>query len=130
MPKNRTARLLMLTTLLLAFLAAAPASAEPQVHTYFVDSDGDAADLNPGDGVCATTSSGICTLRAAIQEANLDAGASTITFASPMNISYPTLPAITQGGTLIDGSSQSGSGARSERSSVPAADRAPSEWRL
>jgi len=105
MTKNQTARLLILTILLLAFSATPPASAEPQVPTYTVNSDTDAADANPGDGVCATAG-GNCTLHAAIQEANLDAGASTITFASPMDINYPSLPALTQGGTLIDGSDQ------------------------
>jgi parallel beta-helix repeat protein len=105
MAKNRTARLLTLTALLLAFSATLPASAEPQVPTYTVNSDSDAADANPGDGVCATAG-GNCTLHAAIQEANLDSGASTITFASHVDINYPSLPALTEGGTLIDGSDQ------------------------
>lgn len=40
----------------------------------------DAADANPGDGICAIAANlgGACTLRAAIQEANLLAGADTI----------------------------------------------------
>lgn len=39
--------------------------------TFTVDSVMDIADANPGDGVCETApGSGICTLRAAIQEAN------------------------------------------------------------
>ncbi|MGH9260064.1 MAG: CSLREA domain-containing protein, partial [Acidimicrobiales bacterium] len=37
--------------------------------TLVVNSTVDAADTNPGDGVCAT-GAGTCTLRAAIQEAN------------------------------------------------------------
>jgi len=52
-----TAALLLLTSALAA--------------TFTVDSVMDIADANPGDGVCETApGSGICTLRAAIQEAN------------------------------------------------------------
>lgn len=81
MTRKRIATLVVLTGLLLAVPLAPPASAEPQVPTYTVNSDTDAADANPGDGVCATAG-GNCTLHAAIQEANLDGGASTIPFAS------------------------------------------------
>ena len=42
-----------------------------------VNSTADAADANPGDGVCATAE-GQCTLRAAIQETNASAGGDTI----------------------------------------------------
>ena len=102
---RRIVVLTVLISLLLAVPLIPPASAEPQVPTYTVNSDTDAVDANPGDGVCATVG-GNCTLHAAIQEANLDGGASTITFASHMDINYPSLPALTEGGTLIDGSSQ------------------------
>ncbi|MDJ0752085.1 MAG: choice-of-anchor Q domain-containing protein [Ardenticatenaceae bacterium] len=48
--------------------------------TFTVNSPLDATDANPGDGVCETGSgNGICTLRAAIQEANIWPGADTIT---------------------------------------------------
>ncbi len=40
---------------------------------------GDAADATPGNGACATAGA-VCTLRAAIQEANALAGADSITF--------------------------------------------------
>jgi CSLREA domain-containing protein len=55
-----------------------------------VNSAGDASDANPGDGVCAT-SGGVCTLRAAIQEANADG------FPTPTNITFniPNVPANT-----------------------------------
>lgn len=46
--------------------------------TFAVNSTADAVDANPGNGVCAT-SSNVCTLRAAIMEANALAGADTIT---------------------------------------------------
>jgi len=102
---RRIVVLTVLISLLLAVPLAPPASAEPQVPTYTVNSDTDAADFNPGDGVCATAG-GNCTLRAAIQEANQDGGASTITFASPMDINYPSLLGLTEDGTLIDASDQ------------------------
>jgi CSLREA domain-containing protein len=43
-----------------------------------VNSTADAVDATPGNGVCATNG-GVCTLRAAIQEANVRLGADTIT---------------------------------------------------
>lgn len=45
--------------------------------TFTVNSTADEVDANPGDGTCATVGS-ICTLRAAVQEANTLAGADTI----------------------------------------------------
>lgn len=53
---------------------ATPAQAAP----FTVDSAADAVDATPGNGTCAT-SGGVCTLRAAIQEANALAGSDTIT---------------------------------------------------
>jgi CSLREA domain-containing protein len=44
---------------------------------FTVDSTLDAVDAAPGDGLCAT-GGGVCTLRAAIQEANALAGSDTI----------------------------------------------------
>ncbi len=83
---------------------------------YTVDDNGNAADADPGNGVCAT-SGGVCTLHAAIQEHNNDAGG--IDFAGPFlgaNAIQPNfLPAITQpivldgGGQVeIDGTNQLG----------------------
>jgi CSLREA domain-containing protein len=46
--------------------------------SFTINSTADVVDANPGNGVCATAS-GICTLRAAIQEANALAGEDTIT---------------------------------------------------
>lgn len=46
---------------------------------FTVNSDRDINDINAGDGICETTlNSGICTLRAAIQESNKLQGADTI----------------------------------------------------
>jgi hypothetical protein len=61
--------------LLAAALLAAPAHAA----TFVVDDTGDAGDSNPGNGTCKAAGN-VCTLRAAIEEANALAGADTITF--------------------------------------------------
>src|SRR5690606_29638496 len=69
--------------------------------TFTVNNVGTAADAAPGNGVCATAGA-VCTLRAAIQEANALAGADTIQFNLPSGASRiaPTaaapLPAITE----------------------------------
>ena len=58
-------------------LAAVPART---TSTFIVNSTLDATDASPGDGLCESASgNGICTLRAAIQEANAQAGADSIT---------------------------------------------------
>src|SRR5438067_10897833 len=51
-----------------------PARATP----FLVNSTDDATDAVPGDGICATLT-GVCTLRAAIMEANMLPGTDTIT---------------------------------------------------
>ena len=58
--------------------------------TFTVNSTGDGADSNPGDGVC-NDGTGACTLRAAIQEANALAGDDAITFAVSLNGTAITL---------------------------------------
>jgi CSLREA domain-containing protein len=55
-------------------------AARADAATFVVNSTADTADNHVGDGVC-NTSGGVCTLRAAIQEANATAGLDTITFA-------------------------------------------------
>ncbi|MFC1972119.1 right-handed parallel beta-helix repeat-containing protein [Chloroflexota bacterium] len=66
---------LVLVFLLVAIGLPSPALAA----TFTVNSNGDATDWNPGDGVCETApGNGICTLRAAIQEANALGGPDTI----------------------------------------------------
>jgi len=87
---------------------SSPVWAAP-VGTFTVDSMLDTApadDANPGDGSCLT-SGGICTLRAAIQEANASTGANTIIFAPGVTAIFvqSALPILsdTTGGTKIDG---------------------------
>lgn len=86
--------------------------AESQL-TFTVNTTNDAADTTPGDGVCNAT--GGCTLRAAIDEANLNPGADTIKFNIPgggvktitLKTNMPTL-ADTSGPITIDGYTQPG----------------------
>ncbi len=56
-----------------------PTSNASAAGSYVVDTEDDAVDAVPGDGVCAD-SIGRCTLRAAVQEANASTGSTTITF--------------------------------------------------
>jgi CSLREA domain-containing protein len=69
---------------LLVTLAAPrrPAAAQATSLTFVVTSTADAPDAHPGDGVCADTA-GQCTLRAAMQEANVQLGGSVITISVP-----------------------------------------------
>jgi CSLREA domain-containing protein len=60
------------TSILLAVLVAPRAEG---FFTYVVNGNGDAVDANPGDGVCQTATPGVCTLRAAVEEANATSGA-------------------------------------------------------
>ncbi len=115
------AKILALALLLAAALAVVPASivhADPD--TFVINSTGDGADANIGDGTCKTATAGECTLRAAIQEANNTTDADTIEFDIPATdpncdgtsgvcTIAPTtqLPGITEAVT-IDGYSQSG----------------------
>src|SRR5262249_45355762 len=57
--------------------------------TFVVNSTLDAVDAVPGDGICATAG-GVCTLRAAIQEANALSGSDVITL--PAGIYRLTIP--------------------------------------
>ncbi|MGA9277424.1 hypothetical protein [Ilumatobacter sp.] len=52
---------------------------------YIVEDAGDAADADPGDGVCATDE-GSCTLRAAVDEANAIDGEQTISLSSDVTL--------------------------------------------
>lgn len=58
-------------------LAVQPATPPARAAIFIVNSATDAADLTPGDGSCATAGA-VCTLRAAIEEANALAGADVI----------------------------------------------------
>jgi CSLREA domain-containing protein len=85
--------------------------------TFEVNATSDAEDANKGDGLCRTAA-GVCTLRAAIEEANRHNGPDRITFNIPSAQNAPvdiqvtsSLPIIndSSGGVTIDGYSQAGS---------------------
>src|SRR5947209_12621008 len=58
--------------------------------TFTVNSPSDVVDAKPGDGVCSTAvpDNGVCTLRAAIMEANHTSGGATINFGLPGAVTY------------------------------------------
>lgn len=94
--------------------AAPQAAPAAQIGTFTVTSTGDSVDANIGNGICAT-STGVCTLRAAIAEANRRAGPDTIAFnlsgSGVQTIQLGSrLPVIndTTGPTTIDGYTQPG----------------------
>jgi CSLREA domain-containing protein len=65
------------------FIIGLMLSRSVQAATFTVNSTTDAVDASPGDGICETAQgNGVCTLRAAIQEANALAGADTITLSA------------------------------------------------
>jgi len=66
--------------------------------TFTVDNNGDAGDATPADGICATTGN-VCTLRAAIEEANALPGCGTIDI--NFNIGSATI-ALTGGDLAVD----------------------------
>jgi CSLREA domain-containing protein len=89
--------------LALVLLATAPG----QAATFTVNSLLDTPDANTGDNVCATAGA-VCTLRAALQQANATPGTDTITFSTSGTIAPASpLPNITQALT-IDGTTAPG----------------------
>ncbi len=77
--------------------ATEAAGLTPQL--FIVDAAHDAADADPGDGVCATAA-GACTLRAAVMEANANPGEDRIEFAE--SITQVTLALNGAGGASGD----------------------------
>lgn len=74
---NRGLSLFLVVCVSLLSLGVNPGSAR-STASFVVNSTTDAVDAAPGDGICATAG-GVCTLRAAIQEANALAGDDIIT---------------------------------------------------
>ena len=85
----------------------------PTSATFTVNSTGDGSDSFPGDGLCRTSMIPpfICTLRAAIQEANASPGLDVINFSIGTGVQTITpaspLPTITDP-VIIDGTTQPG----------------------
>jgi CSLREA domain-containing protein len=95
--KMKTKKSTVTTALLLFCSLLAGAIAVEAEATFTVNSTIDAADANPGDGICATVEEE-CTLRAAIQEANALPGADTINL--PAGTYLLTLPGILEDSAL------------------------------
>ena len=98
--------------LIAAPFAAGFAACGPPPAPFTVNSTADTADAKIGDGVCATAGN-VCTLRAAIQEANATPVKDTINFAIGTGLHTITpatpLPAL-QHPVALDASTQPGSG--------------------
>ncbi|MBI5033784.1 MAG: hypothetical protein HZB51_24970 [Chloroflexi bacterium] len=87
---NRTIIKALPILVLVLIILSMPKSgnANPAAATFIVDSNADAGDWNPGDGICETANGNhVCTLRAAVQEANAAPG-STIIFGLAGSITY------------------------------------------
>lgn len=103
-----------LATLSLVLLfAVAPAVAQAQTETFTVNSTLDLGDATPGDGDCLTPTDAVCTLRAAIEEANATtADEILIEFDLPQTGTTFTpataFPVLTAANIEVDGTTQSG----------------------
>ncbi|MDX2031591.1 MAG: right-handed parallel beta-helix repeat-containing protein [Blastocatellia bacterium] len=86
-------------------MATAPAA------VFTVNSTGDGSDANPSDGVC-NDGTGACTLRAAIEQANVNPGADAINFnipgGGPQNIVSASVVYQLNESVTIDGATQPG----------------------
>jgi parallel beta-helix repeat protein len=90
----------MVPSVLLTGLAVLFASSPAYAATFTVNSNGDAPDSNLADNACSTSGL-VCTLRAAIQQANATAGTDTIAFSIAGTISPASaLPDVTQPVTI------------------------------
>ncbi len=102
--------------LLALFLLTVKVSAATPAATFTVNSTADAADANIGNGICATATN-VCTLRAAIEEANsnftvantinLPAGVYALTLGELEIVSSLTIQGATSGITEINGGANS-----------------------
>jgi len=89
----------MRTTLVISFLLMSLTALPVAAATFDVNDGGDAADATPGDGHCET-SAHVCTLRAAVQEANALAGADVITVPAGTYVLSSGALALTEGVTI------------------------------
>ena len=94
-PKTTGRHLLTLLAMLVALIAAVASGASPALGaTFTVNSTADNNDGDTGDNICDTGNAGsgltgVCTLRAAISQANGAVGTDTINFNIPTTDSYP-----------------------------------------
>jgi len=97
MKTHKLAILLALGLMLGALTLVGVVGAANSGSSYFVDSTADATDKNLGDNSCATAAN-VCTLRAAIMEANAHPGTDTITLKHLAAGSTPDVFKLTIGG--------------------------------
>lgn len=97
MKTHKLAILLALGLMLGALMLVGVVGAANSGSSYFVDSTADATDKNLGDNSCATAAN-VCTLRAAIMEANAHPGTDTITLKHLAAGSTPDVFKLTIGG--------------------------------
>ncbi len=77
----------MLLALLSLLSPNAQAACNPAGNVYYVNKPfSDEVDNNPGDGICAATNAGGCTLRAAVDDANACSGADLIVLKSKLHV--------------------------------------------
>ena len=98
MKTRRLAVLLGIIMLLGTLALVGVVAADTNASTYTVNYTHDQIDVNPGDNVCAT-SAGICTLRAAVMEANAHPGKDTIKLSRIASGSTPDVFKFLIGGT-------------------------------
>jgi CSLREA domain-containing protein len=100
--------LVLALLLIVAALLTNPPRKARAAATFTVNDLGDGPDFNKGDGVCSSGPQHVCTLRAAIEEANAHSGDYTINFSVTGTIQLSAmLPVITSNITI------NGPGARS-----------------
>ena len=109
-PRRSLRGALLAAALLAATFGAGPGPAPTPTSaagpTFTVNSLGDEPDANVGNGVCATAGAK-CTLRAALQEANFNVDANTITFSVVGTIILTAeLPVLSSGIVTIAGTNQ------------------------
>src|SRR5262245_2398951 len=110
--RGQTMRSLLRSSLLLLLSSAMTSSTSFAQPAVTVNTTDDSADSNPGDGTCAD-SSGLCSLRAAIMEANasasvtdvidLPAGIYTLTLGRLVITGSVTIRGAGSTSTIIDG---------------------------
>lgn len=86
--KSKMAKLLVLSLVpiaLVLMVSVQPGEAVAPGVTFVVNSTADLVDAFPGDGACATAGN-VCTLRAAIKEANFQSGHDEIRFDASFNV--------------------------------------------
>jgi CSLREA domain-containing protein len=101
-------------SLALAVVAVLSAPGRALALNFTVNSSADTHDVSPGDGVCATAST-VCTLRAAVEEANALGGADRITIpAMTITLTNGALPVASEvtiagagASTIIDANHES-----------------------